>query len=70
MPYSRRTGRRYTAGSQATWAGWEPRVCVVCGGRTTLREASMHSRHGGPGGTPASVHVRCGGMAAIRETPA
>jgi hypothetical protein len=43
-PVSRRTGRRYAAGSQKKWGGWEARVCAVCGLRLVLsRGSALHS---------------------------
>ncbi len=65
-PYSRRTGKRYAAGSQSTWAGWEPRDCLVCGRRITLAgPASLHSR-AGVDGQSVSVHAACGGLSVLR----
>lgn len=56
MPVSRRTGKKYAAGSQKTWGGWEPRVCKVCGVRIVLaRGGAMHSAEYG---SFCELHIR------------
>jgi hypothetical protein len=60
MPYSRRTGRRYAAGSSTSWGTWESRECVVCGQKITLKQSAFH---GGATTTPWSIHAACGGPA-------
>lgn len=61
MPYSRRSGKRYAAGSQVTWADHDSRVCCVCDRRITLTQAFVCSSLP----VPLSAHVSCGGMGAI-----
>jgi hypothetical protein len=53
VPVSKRTGRRYAAGSQKKWAGWEPRVCWRCGTLVVLDGPGMHSSP--VGGRPFSL---------------
>ena len=36
MPYSRKTGRRYAAGSTTTLGGWEPKTCSICGEKIVI----------------------------------
>jgi hypothetical protein len=46
-PVSRRTGRRYAAGSQKKWGGWEAKVCAVCEVRLVLaRGSALYSAAG------------------------
>lgn len=46
-------------GSSSAWAGWEPRVCFVCGRRVTHKQASGHS-YGDPANPqPRSWHADC-----------
>jgi hypothetical protein len=43
-PLSRRTGKRYAAGSHKRWGGWEAKVCVVCDAKIVLsRGSALHS---------------------------
>jgi hypothetical protein len=58
MPYSRRTGRRYAAGSSTSWGSWEPRTCIACGQKITLAQSAFH---GGALASPWSIHAACGG---------
>jgi hypothetical protein len=47
-PISKRTGKRYAAGSQKKWGGWETKVCAVCGERIVLaRGSALHSAEHG-----------------------
>ncbi len=45
MPYSRRTGARYAAGSQATWSPGDSRTCCVCGQPVTLSGKAARGAH-------------------------
>jgi hypothetical protein len=48
-------------GSSSAWAGWEPRVCFVCGLKVTHKHASGHS-YGDPANPePRSWHAACYG---------
>lgn len=66
-PYARRSGRRYAAGSQVVWGGWETKRCELCGLRVTLDQAAYHSAQGRHG-RPFSVHAACGTFASVLET--
>jgi hypothetical protein len=64
MPYSRRTGERYAAGSTTTFAGWEPRVCCLCGGRINKARDGAHRFYMDDlSGAVFSFHAGCGSLA-------
>jgi hypothetical protein len=55
-PVSRKTGRRYAAGSHTTLGGWEPKRCCLCGERLVVSRQSLRfSRFPEPRGW----HVDC-----------
>ena len=43
MPISKKTGKRYAAGSSKSYGGWEDRHCYHCGRTLTLKDAAMSS---------------------------
>jgi hypothetical protein len=47
MPVSKRTGKRYAAGSQVKWGGWEKKTCSDCGRKLTLKMTGAYN-HGPP----------------------
>ncbi len=57
MPYSRRTGQRYAAGSAATWGAYDSRICCVCGRKIALKHGA-HMHH--EAGEHRSSHLDCG----------
>jgi len=60
VPYSRRTGKRYAAGSQSTYAGWEPRVCILCGEKIVkARPVSLRFHMNDLTGVATSWHREC-----------
>lgn len=61
MPYSRRTGARYAAGSQATFGGWEPRLCVFCEKRVAVTgTVALCFYRDDRTGAGVSFHAGCG----------
>lgn len=59
MPYSRRTGKRYAAGSQSTLAGWEPRECCICGGVVRVTKDNARYDYDHETESARSWHVEC-----------
>ena len=58
MPYSRRTGRRYAAGSQSPYGGFESKVCILCGGKIVkAHPVSLRFHYDHATGTATSWHV-------------
>lgn len=60
MPVSRRTGRRYAAGSQATWSEKDSRVCCICGGKLRITADDLWIHFDAATGEHLSSHVACG----------
>lgn len=59
MPVSK-NGRKYAAGSQSTYAGWEPRICIICGKPIVKSDGRSHRFHMDDlTGQVASWHVQC-----------
>ena len=56
VPISKRTGRRYAAGSATKWGGWESRVCCYCGQKITLKGPAAMFAFGPPA---KSWHMDC-----------
>lgn len=60
MPYSRRTGKRYAAGSQATWSEGDSRVCCHCGKTLRITVDSVWIHYDRASDTHRSSHTGCG----------
>ncbi len=60
MPVSRKTGKRYAAGSQATWSPGDSRVCCHCGKTLRITVDTLWIHFDARTGVHTSSHVGCG----------
>jgi hypothetical protein len=60
MPISKKTGKRYAAGSQTTLGGWEPKTCCICGEKTVVSgKRALQFHFDDTTKTGYSMHVDC-----------
>ncbi len=59
-PVSRRTGKRYAAGSQATWSPDDSRVCCHCGKTLRITVDTLWIHFDARSGVHANSHMGCG----------